>query len=685
MFATDIRRLRAPVTSGLRNGPEVSLQEGCRFSRRRYPALRPATPLHVIPPDTNFLGTPLVSVGHILFIYFPNKRAKISQNNTLPLSQRVEKMAEEPPTTPASPIRAPDDDQGAHTRPPDPLTGQNLQRAKRHKTITVTAPPPATGLRRGTATKDNTAANMLAGQFEDLVRSASIQKEVAVAMGSCLDSFVASWKGVAKEEHRRVARSMVNDALQHLSANIFAASNGQLVAPMRAQSTQPTSARQPTSTVSSSQKSISWGPPSYADVARSAAPSGASKITAHTVSSSIASAAERAIKEDLRVLIALDVDRSEGAEGLQTHYGPRAQPFQVRTMLCQGLGLRLADIPEVTHTKTGYAIRPASKTVRDKIIAGKEEVIRACGAQEVSLPAKWHTYAVPDVPFSFTGLNGGLVNADDLLAEEAEAQTGHKPVRFWRSRHGPDVHTGRGTFLVAFLTPVRSFRLFNTSGYARPVEKKPRATLHNPGCQGYCNGNNCKRAPRCNNCGERTDLHEAGQCTKAQCCANCHGPFQAGHNNCPAEPKRVKGVLVWPSKRRLQKIRRAGIKRYKEANTQAPSDAMETDTAEPLEAHEGSATQPTRQGQAGRGAARKRGPSLSTAGSAPHHTPSETSSSSNSGASLPTEHEEEALPEITVLSSRPRRNKERPDYNLVRTADKAFGERSTTPMDTHLE
>jgi hypothetical protein len=108
--------------------------------------------------------------------------------------------------------------------------------------INVLAPLPVTGLGKSNAMKDDTtAADLLAGQFDDIVRSASIHKEVAVAMAACLDSFVASWKDEAKEEHRRVAHSMVNDAFCHLSANIFASSNGQLVAPMRAQTTQPTS------------------------------------------------------------------------------------------------------------------------------------------------------------------------------------------------------------------------------------------------------------------------------------------------------------------------------------------------------------------------------------------------------------------------------------------------------------
>lgn len=49
-------------------------------------------------------------------------------------------------------------------------------------------------------------------------------------------------------------------------------------------------------------------------------------------------------------------------------------------------------------------------------------------------------------------------------------------------------------------------------------------------------------------------------CTVSAKCANCLGPFKAGHNNCPAAPVRKGGKAVRRSKKELRSIRAAGIR-----------------------------------------------------------------------------------------------------------------------------
>ncbi|KAI2601776.1 hypothetical protein GGR54DRAFT_627111 [Hypoxylon sp. NC1633] len=58
-------------------------------------------------------------------------------------------------------------------------------------------------------------------------------------------------------------------------------------------------------------------------------------------------------------------------------------------------------------------------------------------------------------------------------------------------------------------------------------------------------------------------------------CANCKGPFQAGHDGCAAAPKRVDGRLIKPSRKELQKIRKAGARRYRAATTRQEAAVQE--------------------------------------------------------------------------------------------------------------
>src|SRR5436190_11089075 len=96
------------------------------------------------------------------------------------------------------------------------------------------------------------------------------------------------------------------------------------------------------------------------------------------------------------------------------------------------------------------------------------------------------------------------------------------------SRHGANPLTGKITWIVSFLNPVRPFRLFNASELSKVIDKKPTNTRHDPGCQGFCNPAKCIRYARCSVCGTRLDQHEGPSgvnCTGKARCANCHGPF----------------------------------------------------------------------------------------------------------------------------------------------------------------
>lgn len=562
-------------------------------------------------------------------------------------------MAGEPPTTPERPPEAPGEDlRGGHTRPPAAAEGQNeQQRAKRHRTISVQA--PQAGPRKAATPKDATASDFLARQADNISRTIAIRAEVVRALGACLDGFVASWAGESKEDHRREASSLIHDTLGYLGARI--------TAPGKQNETRlpgPVS------------KTASW-----ADVARSGATQEAAKTTGQSRAKQPARMLKSLIskdKEDIRVLVTLTA-ANPGEENCPMQE-PRLHSFQIRTLLCKDLPFNLSEIPEVTNTNTGYAITPASKTVRDKLIEHKNEIARLCNAQEVTIPTKWFTYAVPNVAYNLSSILGTPVEAETLIAEEVKAQTGYEPTHFWRSRFGPDPQTGRGTFLVAFTHPVRPFKLFGSSEISRLIVKKPQAVRHNPGCQGYCTGNNCQRAPRCPNCSERLEQHENGPCKKNPRCANCLGPHLSDHTNCPAKPKRKEGKLVWLSRRVLKKIRKAGSQRHREVYMQTQTQGDETETENntarrqpPPHSYEQERDTIIVSSQENItptiATSRKRTASgtIPPRGTAPHHTPQETATAMEG-----------------LHSNRPRRTVERPDYNLVRSADKAFNTQQPT-------
>src|SRR5690606_26595641 len=118
------------------------------------------------------------------------------------------------------------------------------------------------------------------------------------------------------------------------------------------------------------------------------------------------------------------------------------------------LGLSLVDIPDIHHTKTGLAIRPRSKEIRQKILAKEQELGRHLRAEKIELPTTWYNYAVPHCPTRLENILGEAVNPSTVIEEEVLSQTGRQPVNVRPSRHGPNPETNQITWIVSFLTKV---------------------------------------------------------------------------------------------------------------------------------------------------------------------------------------------------------------------------------------
>lgn len=557
------------------------------------------------------------------------------------------------PDTPSRPPLAVDG--GGHTRPSPPNSPSNIQnRGKRSRTVQTQVPAiKFTGL-NPSARQHGVANAIMASSLDEMVRAATMRKTVTMKLAAALDEYVATYTGDHNKEQRAIAKELVSSIAIHLRKQHFAAPGGEAALPIGQSLSSQTSGAPQNPPKSNGARTQSSAPTSYASAVASNLPGPTEKRQAAPRPAKLTPTVST--KEDLRVLATLHQTPA-------TSTAPRQDSFHIRAAICKALKLQLADIPKVTHTQTGFAIHPASKVIRDKVVSEESKTLiqRACACVKLALPEKWHTYALTDVPYTFMNLSPDMpmVDTDTILAEEAQAQTGLTPIDFKRSQFGPNPSTGRGTFIVSFLEPVRRFQLFGTGGFSRPVQKAPKVHRHAKGCQGYCNPRACTRAPRCHHCSDRLDSHSPGElalCARAARCANCYGPYEAGHEKCPAAPRVVKKRVTPLTRSELAAVRKVGLQAYQRAGTQAADanpdagtqaadanpDAMEEDTdvdllRQQLETEAPSTLQ---------GAATKR--SLSGAAitrARPHNTPSPSSVLGNtpnpgSGASLEVQGEE---------------------------------------------
>lgn len=456
------------------------------------------------------------------------------------------------PSTPQSSFPLGAEHQNAsYTHPQDPFSPTNLPHriTKRQQRLNVNPPPRLNP--GGDTPIQTTASKAISSQLEAIEREARIQHTIMNDFASMVDRFVSTYK----HDERKFAQDMCNDIVKFLTNSLFARSNN--FVPIRIQS-QPSTSTKSVSFAGLAKTLRNSGADFFAKQPQSTtlSDSGPTTISGDvsfpptspsSTNSSVRSAMAK--KEDRRLLITIE----------PTALLNRPEPFALRRELATKIpGISLASVPLVTPTKTGWAITPADLSTRDLLQANAEILLRIFNGTTVKRPETWYNYAVPGVPSSFRGLEGGLVHTAELVTDEAIAQTTETPVNCRPSRHGPNPATGRTTWIISFLAPVQPFRLFNTSEMSKPIDKKPAIARHDPGCQGFCNPAKCTRHARCSCCGTRNDQHpgpSSANCTAKARCANCHGPFPAGHSHCPAAPRRKDGKIIKPTKKELNKIR----------------------------------------------------------------------------------------------------------------------------------
>ncbi|EDN02414.1 predicted protein [Histoplasma mississippiense (nom. inval.)] len=474
---------------------------------------------------------------------------------------------------PSTPSRPPKDIETAYTRPLEPESPANFVAGKagKRQRKTVTMPPPVL---KGASDSIPTATSRLQKQFEGAQQQQNLQQKALIRLAKTLDSWVEEEKQPVSQNFARI---FCERFVKYVTADLSAAS---ILRGGAAPDTHPqpnaakTAAREPTTWAGVAQRGENSALPGVAPAKTAASSAGrASGASLQPKSASQPGGPTGGTKqqEDPRVLVTLQPEKRVA----------RLQPYAVRQAIVaniQGV-VDVANVPKVEPTRTGWAITPSDRGIRDALTIEKAvaTLCEVLGATEIRLPERWYNYAVPGVPESVQDWEGARIPTDKMIEGEVLAQAKVKPVSYRPSRHGVNPKTGKITWIVSFLAPVKGFSLFNASERARLIEKRPLAVRHNPGCQMFCHPPKCARLARCSNCSEPTSQHEGptgAECKRAPRCANCCQPYPAGHQHCPAAPRRVNGTLRRLTQKELAAVRRLGDRCHRDAQERQPPPAQ---------------------------------------------------------------------------------------------------------------
>jgi hypothetical protein len=423
----------------------------------------------------------------------------------------------------------------AFTRPLEPLT-PSIEERRPRKTQRQHLLPPEVVPYGGTTRKTTMVANTLRQGIEATITEAKRTEEILKDFAHRFDTFTAEYTTQQDQHIAEDISEVMGQALVIYYQNKYGTQ------------------RVPHSThAPDASKSMS-----YAEKARKGStmktqvqPSSARPKKPSTKQSSVSRA-------DLRILVTVP----------STELHQREESYVLRKRLANTIpDLSLAKVPEVTPTRTGWAIKLADIATRDALMSenNRSQLLGVFRGLKAATPENWVSYAVPNVPSSFIGVfdpRETVLVTEQLVAEEVFTQVGETPVRCAVSKNGTDPTTAKATWIVSFKKTVKPFCLFNSTCIGRLIKPKIKITHHINGCQGWCNPLKCNRLSRCNNCSMPLNAHEgpAGTlCTAPTKCANCFSPHKSGHGSCPAAPKVRSGCIVKPTKNELKNIRSAGL------------------------------------------------------------------------------------------------------------------------------
>ncbi|KAK4170619.1 hypothetical protein QBC36DRAFT_201045 [Triangularia setosa] len=305
--------------------------------------------------------------------------------------------------------------------------------------------------------------------------------------------------------------------------------------------------------INSTTTSVTWAQVATSGAASSRAASSARTNVTRTGTTAPAAgwrtvSGTRANQEDERLFVRLP----------DGHPWRKASPEGFRIELCRQLKAPLSLIRSAKQVDTGFAIVPADKKARAQLLS----MGPALGEHGAKLDESttWHTYVVPRVPRTVSGLDGNI-DTEALMPDEILRATKAAPVAANKSKHAR-TEDSHDDWVISFLKPTPdNFRLFGSLP-ARKIAKLPKANQCYR-CQDFHDPRSCDRTIRCINCGGE---HSPGPCSKPPRCANCHGPHRADLAVCQARPRMENGSLRKPTNRQLKAIRKMGEALYEAAH-----------------------------------------------------------------------------------------------------------------------
>lgn len=140
-------------------------------------------------------------------------------------------------------------------------------------------------------------------------------------------------------------------------------------------------------------------------------------------------------REDSRVLVRLLPERQLN----------RDQPYVLRSILATRIkDITLVNVPDITPTRTGWAIITADLSIRDKLLANKETVLDVLGGVEATISEDWYTYYIPNVPTAFNGPQGAIPITEKMVRDEVLAKTDIILCRAEQAKTGAHIVAYRG-------------------------------------------------------------------------------------------------------------------------------------------------------------------------------------------------------------------------------------------------
>ncbi|KAH8194324.1 hypothetical protein TruAng_011500 [Truncatella angustata] len=117
----------------------------------------------------------------------------------------------------------------------------------------------------------------------------------------------------------------------------------------------------------------------------------------------------------------------------------RLEPYRVKSTLVRRLGLDYQELREVTRCASGFTLHPRDKATQAKLLALQGEMIDILKARKTEEHVVWHHYKLRGCPRKVMTAEGLTVEIDETaVANEAELQTGVRPVRCVLSKHTSD-------------------------------------------------------------------------------------------------------------------------------------------------------------------------------------------------------------------------------------------------------